>query len=75
MLSPHFDRLDLGRRGSCAASPLGVDKHKTSVLLGWEVPPPQHSVRIKFRAEKDAEGAKERFIASSRRIWLCLQCA
>lgn len=75
-LSPHSDRLDVGRRGSRGAAPLGVDKHKTSTLPGWPVPPPQHSLGSKCGAGgKDAEGAKERFLASPRRIWFWLWSA
>lgn len=72
-LSPHSDSLDVSRRESRVAVPLGVDKHKTSMLPGWQVLP-QHSLRSKCGGGgKDAEGAKERFLASSWRIWLWLQ--
>lgn len=49
-LSPHSDSLDVGRRESRVAAPLGVDKHKTSMLPGWQVLP-RHSLRSKCGGE------------------------
>lgn len=74
-LCPHSDRLDVGRRGSHVSAPLGVDEHKASILLGWQVPPACLSLRNKECREKRCRRCQRKISCFiTHNLVMCLLC-